>query len=84
MLAVVAKTTGCFALDLHRDLPMPLALLISSSDHLWTVCVCVCVCVQRSHTSFFDWVLVLILGYILQLEEIAHKRVHYYYYTISC
>ena len=46
------------------------------------VCVCVRVsmCMQCSHTSFFDWVLVLVLGYILQFEEIAHKRGHYYHY----
>ena len=57
MLAVMAKTIGCFALDLQHDLPMPPVLLISSSDHLLNVCVgvymCVCVCAcQHVHAVF--------------------------------
>ena len=42
------------------------------------VCVHVCVCAQVC----FDCVLVLcfVMGYVLQSEETAHKRVHYDYY----
>ena len=47
------------------------------------VCVCVCVCVSACSQKFVLTVVcsLLVMGYVLQSGDIAHKRVHYYYHT---
>ena len=56
----------------------------------WLMCVCVCVwerererasaCTLAQISFYYVLVLCLVLGYVLQFGEIAHKRVHYYNY----
>ena len=41
--------------------------------------MCACVCAHRSFLTAL--VLCFVMGCVLQFGELAHKRVHYYYYN---